>query len=128
MNGGAFPGSTAPSVFGRLLDDDAGHFALQVAGAQTSRRRYLDSTLTLETTIGSDDGEVVMTDTLAMATGVRGHDLGKDSPHLLLRRVRCSQGRVGLRIEFRPRFEYGLTVPILVPVNGGVLAEVGPGP
>jgi alpha,alpha-trehalase len=109
----------------RLLDDDAGHFSVSPREAESSRRRYLDSTLTVETTIRCRTGEVVLTDALAMADGVRGHDLGKHSPHLLVRRVRCVEGSVDVEVEFRPRFEYGLTVPTLVPVEGGVQARGG---
>lgn len=120
------PRFDGPSVFGRLLDDDAGHFSLRVKGAVSSRRRYLDSTLTLETTIRGESGEIVITDALAMGRGVRGHDLGKDSPHLLLREVRCTAGSVDLEVDFRPRFEYGLTVPTFVPLVGGAAARGGP--
>jgi alpha,alpha-trehalase len=120
------PRFDGPSVFGRLLDDDAGHFSIRLQGAVSSRRRYLDSTLTLETTIRGESGDIVVTDALAMGRGVRGHDLGKDSPHLLLRQVRCTAGSVDIEVEFRPRFEYGLTVPIVVAVDGGVTARGGP--
>ncbi len=120
------PRFDAPSAFGRLIDDDAGHFSIRLVGAETSHRQYLASTLTVETTIRSGTGEIVIVDALAMGTGVRGHDLGKDSPHLLLRTVKCSSGRVNVEVEFRPRFEYGLTVPIVVAVDGGVAARGGP--
>jgi alpha,alpha-trehalase len=120
------PRFDGPSVFGRLLDDDAGHFSVRLEGAISSRRRYLDSTLSVETTIEAPAGEIVVTDTLAMGEGVRGHDLGKDSPHLFLRRVLCTNGPVDVEIEFRPRFEYGLTVPTVTPIEGGLSARGGP--
>jgi alpha,alpha-trehalase len=108
-----------PSVFGRLLDDDAGHFSLRLDGAVSSRRRCLDSTLSVETTIPAPTGEIVVTDTLAMGEGVRGHDLAKDSPHLFLRRALCTEGPVDVEVEFRPRFECGLTVPTVAPTRVG---------
>jgi GH15 family glucan-1,4-alpha-glucosidase len=120
------PRFEGPSVFARLLDDDAGHFSVTLDRAHTSRRRYLDSTLTVETTLRSDHGEVVLTDTLAMAPGVRGHDLGKESPHLLVRSVLCTGGQATVAVEFRPRFEYGLTVPLMTGVEGGAVARGGP--
>lgn len=120
------PRFDSPSVFGRILDRDAGHFSVGVSGGLQTERRYLDGTLTLETTIRSEGGELVLVDALAMAEGVRGHDLGKQSPHRLLRSARCSAGQVELVIGFFPRFEYGLTIPSLRPVDGGIVAEGGP--
>ncbi|MEX2252381.1 MAG: trehalase-like domain-containing protein [Acidimicrobiia bacterium] len=64
-----------PSVFGRLLDDRAGHFSIRPLGARESRRRYLDGTLILESTFRIDRGELVLVDALAMADGGRGHEL-----------------------------------------------------
>ena len=45
-----FPRFDSPSVFGRLLDDEAGHWSIRPAGRWTGARRYLDRTLVLETT------------------------------------------------------------------------------
>lgn len=120
------PRFDGPSVFGRILDQDAGHFSVTLEGAHTSTRRYLDSTLTVETTLSSDHADVVVIDALAMAPGVRGHDLGKGSPHLLVRTVHCTTGRATLSVEFRPRFEYGLTVPLTTATDGGAIARGGP--
>jgi alpha,alpha-trehalase len=120
------PRFDGPSVFGRLLDDNAGHFSVRLEGAESSHRRYLESTLTLETTIGGESGEIIIIDALAMRRGARGHDLGKDSPHLLLREIRCTGGPVDVHVEFKPRYEYGLTVPTTMAVDGGVAARGGP--
>ncbi|MFP3915136.1 MAG: trehalase-like domain-containing protein, partial [Actinomycetota bacterium] len=120
------PRFDGPSVFGRILDEGAGHFSISLRGARASARRYLDSTLTLETTLQSDDGELVILDTLAMARGVRGHELGEGSPLRLVRSARCARGRVAVDIVFRPRFEYGLTIPSVQPLGGGVVARGGP--
>lgn len=120
------PRFDGPSVFGRLLDQDAGHFSLSVQGAHSSERRYLDSSLVLATTLIADDGELVLTDALGMAPGVRGHDLGKGSPCMLVRQALCTRGEVTVEIEFRPRFEYGLTVPAFERIEGGIRARGGP--
>jgi GH15 family glucan-1,4-alpha-glucosidase len=120
------PRFDSASVFGRLLDEDAGHFSIEPTAIRTSRRRYLDDSLTLESRFDCDSGRLTMTDTLAIAEGVRGHDLGEGSPHRLLRNPRCESGTVELRIEFRPRTEYGLTTPVVEAGEGGVIAKGGP--
>ena len=45
-----FPRFDSPSIFGRLLGDAAGHWAIQALGATQVTRRYLDRTMVLETT------------------------------------------------------------------------------
>ena len=56
-------------------------------------RRYLDHTMVLETTFHTPTGTVAITDGLAMGEGNRGHELGNDAPHLLLRRATCVAGK-----------------------------------
>ena len=46
-------------------------------------------------------------------------------PHLLVRRVACTAGAVEVEVEYRPRPEYGLVVPLLAAVPGGVTARGG---
>jgi GH15 family glucan-1,4-alpha-glucosidase len=120
-----FPRFDSPSIFGRLLDDDAGRWKLWAPGAHEVTRRYLDRTMVLETTYHTATGTAVVVDALAMGLGNRGHELGRDAPHLVLRRASCTRGHVDLEFEFFPRPEYGLVVPILDPVDGGVIAFGG---
>src|SRR3712207_8859665 len=82
-----FPRFDSPSVFGRLLDDDAGHWSIRPAGEYRTGRRYLDRTLVLETTFAAPTGTVTVTDALATGPGNRGHALGEGAPHLLIRSV-----------------------------------------
>ncbi|HZD22579.1 MAG TPA: glycoside hydrolase family 15 protein, partial [Acidimicrobiia bacterium] len=119
------PRFDSPSVFARILDDSGGHFSITPTDRVGVTRRYQDGSLVLVTTFDTATGMVEITDTLAMAEGVRGHDLGQDSPHVLLRHARCLDGRVELDIEFAPRFEYGLTFPLVSVVEGGLIARGG---
>jgi len=121
----SFPRFDSPSVFGRLLDDGAGHWQIRPAGQSHATRRYLDQTLVLETTFGTDAGTAVLTDLLAMGPDNGGHRLGRDVPHLLVRRVTCTEGEVELEVSYAPRPEYGLVVPLLSTVDGGVTARGG---
>jgi GH15 family glucan-1,4-alpha-glucosidase len=120
------PRFDSPSLFGRLLDDRAGHFSIRPGGDVRVERRYLDGTLVLVTVFHTAEGTVELTDGLAMADGVRGHDLGAGSPRALLRRAVCTRGRVEMDVDFAPRFEYGLTTPALQATDDGLIARGGP--
>src|SRR5204863_4008850 len=80
-----FPRFDSPSVFGRLLDEQAGHWSIRPAGEYTVDRRYLDRTLVLESRFQTPTGVVVLTDALAVGPDDRGHALGRGAPHLLIR-------------------------------------------
>lgn len=120
-----FPRFDGPSVFGRLLDDDAGHWQLRPVGEASATRRYVDRALVLETTFSTAGGKLVLTDALALGPDNGGHRLGRDVPHLLVRRLSCTAGTVAVEMTYRPRPEYGLIVPVLSRVDGGVSARGG---
>ncbi|MEX2619569.1 MAG: glycoside hydrolase family 15 protein [Egibacteraceae bacterium] len=120
------PRFDSPSLFARLLDDRAGHFSISPVEAAQVTRRYVDGTLVLTTTFDTESGTVELTDALAMGQGVRGHDLGAGSPRALLRRAVCTRGTVELEVDFTPRFEYGLTSPVVHRDDGGLVARGGP--
>jgi alpha,alpha-trehalase len=120
-----FPRFDGPSVFGRLLDDDAGHWQVQPPGEWTATRRYAGRSLALETTFRTADGELVLTDALGLGPDNGGHRLGIDVPHVLVRRLACTAGTVDVLVDYRPRPEYGLVVPLLSLLDGGVAARGG---
>ncbi len=120
-----FPRFDSPSIFGRLLGDQAGHWSIQATDATQVTRRYLDRTMVLETTFRTPTGTIAITDALAMGDGNRGHQLGRGAPHLLLRRATCVDGEVELSLEYVPRPEYGLVQPLHDVVAGGVTAFGG---
>src|SRR5215204_1051726 len=120
------PRFDSPSIFARLLGEDAGHWSLRARGAVAVTRRYLDRTMVLETTYRTGGGTAVVVDALAMGAGNRGHELGRGAPHVLLRHVRCTAGEVEVDVEFSPRPEYGLVIPLLEALDGGFMATGGP--
>src|SRR5919204_5967607 len=120
-----FPRFDGPSVFARLLDDDAGHFAIRPAGRAEVTRAYLDQTMALETTFRTATGTVALTDAMAVGRNERGHDLGAGSPGVLLRRLACTDGEVEVEVSYAPRPEYGLIHPLLEALPGGVAARGG---
>jgi GH15 family glucan-1,4-alpha-glucosidase len=120
-----FPRFDGPSVFGRLLDDQAGHWSITAVDATEVSRRYVEGTMVLETTFRTPTGNAVLVDAMAMGRNERGHDLGIDSPGIVLRSVSCQSGTVEIELEYAPRFEYGLIFPLLKPIEGGLIARGG---
>ncbi len=113
------PRYDSDALFARLLDADAGHWSIRPAGPYTAKRRYLPGTLVIETTFTTDSGQVKLTDAMAFADGQRGHELGFDAPHELLRSVEGVSGRVELEFELAPRPQYGLVKPLIRLEDGG---------
>jgi GH15 family glucan-1,4-alpha-glucosidase len=120
-----FPRFDSPSVFGRILDDAAGHWSIRPADAATveSTRRYLRDSMVLETTFRTSGGAVTLTDALVVGHDERGHRLGADAVGALMRRVVGVAGSVELSIEYAPRPEYGAVRPQLRPTPKGISAR-----
>ena len=53
-----FPRFDSPSIFGRLLGDEAGYWSIRAPSATQVTRRYLDRTMVLETTFHTPAGTV----------------------------------------------------------------------
>ena len=120
------PRFDSPPVLGRLLDAGAGHLLIRPSDPKAvAERRYLPQTLVVETTWACAGGQLQVVDALALGEDERGHDLGRDSPGVLLRRVRCMAGSVAVRVEWAPRPEFGLIHPKLHVVPGGLRSHGG---
>jgi GH15 family glucan-1,4-alpha-glucosidase len=113
------PRIDSPSVFGALLDRDAGSFRLGPADVQVpASRRYLPGTNVLETSWGTTTGWIIVRDVLligpwhaeeARSRSQRRAPTDYDAQHILLRTVRCVNGEVQLTMDCEPRFDYGRT-------------------
>ena len=111
------PRIDSPSVFGAILDRDAGTFQIAPAGVDVpSARRYIPGTLVLETSWWTPGGWLVVTDALLMGPWHHETERSKthrraptdyDADHVLLRRVRCVNGEIQVRMDCRPIFDYG---------------------
>lgn len=119
------PRFDSPAVFGRLLDEEAGHWSIRPIGPSEVVRRYMPETLVLETTFRTSTGTVVLLDALAMGHRERGHALGASSPGVLLRQLTCTSGSVAVETSFAPRPEFGLIHPVMSMVQGGLTAYGG---
>ena len=113
------PRYDSDAVFARLLDPDAGHWSIRPVQSYRAKRRYLPGTLVIETIFTTETGQVRLTDAMAFAEGQRGHDLGYDAPHELLRSVEGLSGEVELELELAPRPQYGLVMPLVRLEEGG---------
>ncbi|HLM50389.1 MAG TPA: glycoside hydrolase family 15 protein [Solirubrobacteraceae bacterium] len=120
------PRYDSPAVFARLLDDAAGHWSIRPAAPFEVARRYLPGTLVVETTFTTAEGTLRLTDAMAFAEGQRGHDLGHDAPHELLRHVEALDGSVEVLMELSPRPEYGLVRPLFRRTEDGGRTFSGP--
>jgi GH15 family glucan-1,4-alpha-glucosidase len=110
------PSFDAPSVFGTLLDREAGTFRVGPFGINhPAARDYEAGTNTLVTTWQTPTGWVVVRD--ALTIGPRQQDdevtphtrppADDDADHLLVRTVTCIDGRVQIDLVCEPVFDYG---------------------
>jgi hypothetical protein len=98
------PHFSAPSVFGAMLDRDAGGtFVIAPALAYTSTRRYVDETNVLESTHRTTTGIVRVTDLLPMPAN--RHRL--EPMREVLRIVEGIEGSVTMRVLADARPDYG---------------------
>jgi GH15 family glucan-1,4-alpha-glucosidase len=122
------PRYDSASIFARILDPAAGHWSIRPRGSFSTERRYLPGTLVIETTFTTDTGVVRLTDAMAFAPGQRGHDLGYDAPHEVLRSVECASGSVELEMGLAVRPEYGLYRPLIRLLDDGARKFGGTSP
>jgi GH15 family glucan-1,4-alpha-glucosidase len=110
------PRFDAPSVFGSLLDREAGNFRFGPFGiSHPTARIYEPGTNVLATTWKSPSGWVIVRD--ALTIGLRDHDdkitphtrppADCDADHLLVRTLLCLDGRVEIELICEPAFDYG---------------------
>ena len=115
------PRMDCPSVFGALLDRDAGRFRFGPENiAEPADRRYLPGTMVVETSWDCGEGWIIVRDCLLMGPWRHEHPgrsshtrppTDYDAEHTLLRTVRCVQRhgaarhglRAGLRLRPDPR-------------------------
>src|SRR5579884_2933295 len=115
------PRVDSPSVFGAMLDRDAGWFRLSPDGVSVpAARRYLPGTMVLETSWGTGSGWIIVRDVLLIGQwhhdNERSHTHRRaptdyDADHVLLRTVRCVNGEVEITLDCEPAFEYGAKRP-----------------
>jgi alpha,alpha-trehalase len=111
------PRMDSPSVFGAILDRDAGSFRLGPADVSVpAARRYIPGTMVLESSWETRMGWVIVRDALSIGPWRHQTERSKshkrsptdhDADHVMLRLVECVQGSVEIKLECEPAFDYG---------------------
>ena len=106
------------ACFAALLDDaSAGRWQVApIGGGRSTRRRYRDDTLILETEWETADGQVRVTDFMPV----------RDRSADLVRIVEGLSGTVRMGTELVLRFDYGHVVPWVTHSERGIRAVAGP--
>jgi alpha,alpha-trehalase len=110
------PSFDSPSMFGSLLDREAGFFRFGPFGINhPTAVAYQPGTNVLETTWETSSGWIVVRDALTM--GPRDHEdtvtphtrppADDDADHMLIRTVECLDGSVEVELVCEPAFDYG---------------------
>ncbi len=110
------------SCFGRLMDwKGGGHCTVSPRDSRTtSTRSYVDGTLVLETSFRTPAGQAKLIDFFAMREG------GRERPRRqIVRIVEGVRGRVDVRIEVAPRFDYGEVRPWMRRIGERTFAAIG---
>jgi alpha,alpha-trehalase len=122
------PRFDAPSIFGSLLDREAGSFRFGPFGINhPTTRIYEPGTNVLATTWKSPSGWILVRD--ALTIGPRDHEdkitphtrppADNDADHMLVRTVLCLEGRVEVELICEPAFDYGRVPAAWSAVDGG---------
>ena len=113
-----WPRFDSPTVFAALLDPEGGHFSLapDLPGVR-HLQSYLPDSNVLVTRFLAESGSAEVTDAMLPS---RGHEGG---PTRLIRRVRCTRGRVRFRLRCLPRFDYARDPGHARCVESGIMFE-----
>jgi alpha,alpha-trehalase len=110
------PRFDAASVFGTLLDREAGSFRVGPFGINApAARSYVPGTNVLATTWHTPSGWIVVRDALVMGPSHREDTVtphtrppaDEDAEHLLVRTIECIKGSVEVELVCEPVFDYG---------------------
>jgi alpha,alpha-trehalase len=122
------PRFDAPSVFGSLLDREAGFFRFAPFGINhPTARVYIPGTNVLETTWKTPNGWIVVRDALTIGPWDEEDEItphtrppaDDDADHMLVRTVECIEGSVEVELICEPAFDYGRTQAEWTAVDGG---------
>jgi GH15 family glucan-1,4-alpha-glucosidase len=115
-----WPSFSSSACFAALLGTaDHGFWKIAPAAKMKMKgttRRYLPDSMIVETTFETGSGTVVLVDFMPPR--------GEYSD--VVRIVRCTRGKVAMRMQIAIRFDYGRTIPWVTRFEGGLRAISGP--
>jgi len=116
------PRVDSDSCFGRLLDWCKGGYCLiaPVGDGGAASRRYLPGSMVLETRFKTEGGEVRLYDFFMMDTEADEH-----MRYEHMRLVEGISGEVEMRVEVRPRFDYGEILPAMRAHENQTFSAIG---
>jgi GH15 family glucan-1,4-alpha-glucosidase len=127
------PRFDSPSIFGTLLDREAGSFRFAPFGINVPAARiYEPGTNVLNTTWHTPTGWAIVRDALTIGPTQREDEVtphtraptDEDAHHLLVRTVVCLEGSVDMELLCEPDFDYGRT-PAEWSLQGRHTADAG---
>ena len=113
-----FPRFDSGACFATLLGNVGnGHWQISPAApARSASQRYRGNTLILETRFEAAQGELKVTDFMPPRSGAPA----------LVRVVEATGGPVDVALHLTVRFDYGLAIPWVQSIKGGLAAVAGP--
>jgi len=97
-----WPRFDSASIFGAILDPKSGgHWSIHPLDESEVSRRYIENTNVLETTFLGANGQIVLTDFMAV-TSEENKRRALWPEHELVRQIRCEQGEMEVVVEFSP--------------------------
>jgi GH15 family glucan-1,4-alpha-glucosidase len=100
-----WPRFDSPSIFGALLDPQAGYWRIAPSGPFKTERWYVDETNVLQTRFQTETGSLLLTDLMPVASEEEKRRLLLPE-HEVLRVIECEKGEVEVDVVFEPRPEY----------------------
>src|SRR5213078_3244140 len=121
------PAFDSPSIFGSLLDREAGSFRFGPFGiSHPTARSYDPGTNVLSTTWKTPNGWILVRDALTMGPTAEEDQVtphtrppaDDDGDHMLVRTVECLDGSVEVELVCEPAFDYGRAPATWTVVDG----------
>ncbi len=126
------PRFDSPSVFGMLLDRQAGNFRFGPFGINVpSARVYEPGTNMLLTTWKTGSGWLIVRDALTLGARTHADEItphtrpptDQDARHVLVRTAMCLEGEVEVELTCEPVFDYGRQVATWSTADGDHVAD-----
>jgi alpha,alpha-trehalase len=106
------PRFDSPPLFAALLDHErGGALRTRVEGGAPAGRSQRPGTLVLDAAWTAPGGRAEVTDALALECPLDAEDVAVRARHVLVRRVRCTEGRVAVAVDVDARPDFGRAAP-----------------